>query len=78
MRRLIESLTPDSRHIYWRWVAGVFGAYVVLLVSAAGAFIHHESPRKLGYDPAATVAIKRNMMPSNQASMPAPQQVRYD
>ena len=78
MRRLIESLTPDSRHIYWRWVAGVFGVYVVLLVSAAGAFIHHESSRKLGYDPATTVAIKRTLAPSQQASMPGPQQVRYD
>ena len=78
MRRLIESLTPDSRHIYWRWVAGVFGIYVVLLVSAAGAFIHHESSRKLGYDQATTVAIKRTLAPSQQASMPGPQQVRYD
>ena len=36
MRRLIESLTPDSRQVYWRWVGGMFGLYVVLMVSAAG------------------------------------------
>lgn len=74
MRRLIESLTPDSRHTYWRWVAGVFGLYVVLLVSAAGVFVSHESSRNLRHEPAATVAIKGNRAPSHQASMPMPTQ----
>ncbi len=45
MRSLIESLTPDSRRIYWRWVGGIFGLYVVLMVSAASMFISHESSR---------------------------------
>jgi hypothetical protein len=56
MRRLIEALTPDSRRFYWRWVAGMFGLYVVLLVSAAGTFISHESSRKLAHEGAATMA----------------------
>jgi hypothetical protein len=77
MRRVIESLTPDGRHNYWRWVAGMFGLYVVLLVSTAGVFISHESSRNLRHEPAATVAIKGNRAPSQQASMPSPQLSRY-
>jgi hypothetical protein len=77
MRRLIESLTPDSRRIYWRWVAGMFGLYVVLLVSAAGVFINHESSRTLRHETAATVAIKGNRAPSQQASMQMPTQMLY-
>jgi hypothetical protein len=77
MRRLIESLTPDGRHDHWRWVAGMFGLYVVLLVSAAGVFISHESSRNLRHETAATVAIKGNRAPSPQASMPMPTQARY-
>ena len=67
MRRLIESLTPDSRRLYWRWVAGVFGLYVALLVSAAGVFISHESTRNLRHETAATVAIKGNRAATHQA-----------
>ena len=77
MRRFIEALTPDSRHLYWRWVAGVFGLYVVLLVSAAGVFINHESSRNLRHETAATVAIKGNRAPSHQASVPAQTQARF-
>jgi len=33
MSRLIESLTPDNRRFYWRWVAGVFSLYVALLIA---------------------------------------------
>jgi len=75
MRRLIESFTPDSRHTYWRWAIGVFGLYVVLLVSAAG--IYHESSRNLRHERAATVAIKGNRAPSYQAAMPAPRPSQY-
>src|SRR4051812_35364769 len=67
MRRLIESLTPDSRRLYWRWVAGVFGLYVALLVSAAGVFISHESSRNLRHETATTVAIKGNRAATHQA-----------
>jgi hypothetical protein len=76
MRRLIESLTPDNRRFYWRWVAGVFGLYVALLVGAAGAFVSHESSRKLAYEGAATVAVKGNLEPIHQASMPVRQAMR--
>ena len=78
MRRLSKALPPTAASIYWRWVAGVFGLYVVLLVSAAGVFISHESSRNLRHETAATVAIKGNRAPSHQASMPTPQQPRYD
>ena len=30
MRRLIESLTPQARQLYWKWVGGIFILYVVL------------------------------------------------
>ena len=78
MRRLIESLTPDSRRFCWRWVVGVFSLYVVLLVSAAGVFISHESSRKVAHEGAATVATERSLAPSHEASMPARQVARYD
>jgi hypothetical protein len=77
MRRLLESLTPNERHIHWRWVAGMFGLYVVLLVGAAAVFSSHESSRRLRHEPAATVATDGNRPSSNQASMPGPQQARY-
>jgi hypothetical protein len=57
MRRLLESLTPDARQIYWRWVGGMFALYVVLLLAAANVFVGHESSRKLAQQPVATVAI---------------------
>ena len=57
MRRLLESLVPDARPIYWKWVGGMFALYVVLLLAAAGVFVGHESPRKLAQEPATTVAI---------------------
>jgi hypothetical protein len=78
MRRLIETLTPDGRRNYWRWVAGMFGLYVMLLVSAAGVFISHESTRNLRHETAATVAIKGNRASSHQASMPMLRQAQYD
>jgi len=76
MRRLIESLTPDSRRLYWRRVAGVFSLYVVLLVGAAGTFISHESSRNLAHEGAATVAIKGNLAPTHEASVPVRQAMR--
>ena len=58
MRRLIESLTPQARQLYWRWVGGMFTVYVVLLLTAASVFVSHESPRKLAQEPATTVAVQ--------------------
>ena len=57
MRRLLESLTPDARRIYWKWVGGMFALYVVLMLTAAGVFVGHESSRKLAQEPVTTVAI---------------------
>ncbi len=50
MRRIIESLAPDDRQIYWRWVGGMFALYVVLMITAAGVFVSHESSRKLAHE----------------------------
>ena len=63
MRRLLESLMPDDRQIYWRWVGGMFALYVVLMGTAAGVFVSHESTRKLAQEPAATVATDRSITP---------------
>lgn len=56
MRRLLESLVPDARPIYWKWVGGVFTLYVVLLLTAASAFIHHDPARRVAQEPAAVIA----------------------
>ena len=58
MRRLIESLTPQARQLYWKWVGGVFALYVVLILTAAGVFVSHESTRRLAQDPVTTVAVQ--------------------
>jgi len=77
MRRLIESLTPNDGHIYWRWVGGMFALYVVLMVSAAGVFVSHESPRKFTHEPATTVATDAKTRSIVQTSMEAPIPVRH-
>ena len=71
MRRLLESLVPDARPIYWKWVGGVFALYVVLLAAAAGVFVGHESPRKLAQQPATTVAVdgRQDSVPEAAARM---------
>lgn len=71
MRRIIESLTPDD-HIYWRWVGGMFALYVVLMVSAAGVFVSHESSKKLAQEAAQTVAIDARVRSIAQTSIHAP------
>ena len=63
MRRLLESLMPDERQIYWRWVAGMFALYVVLMGTAATLFVNHEPARKLAHEPATTVATDRSITP---------------
>jgi hypothetical protein len=78
MRRIIESLAPADRQIDWRWVGGMFGLYVAVMIAAAGVFISHESSRKLAHQGAATVAADRNLAPSHQASMSARRLSRYD
>lgn len=71
MRRIIESLTPGD-HIYWRWVGGVFALYVVLMITAAGAFVSHESSKKLAQEAAQTVAIDARLRSIVQTSIHAP------
>jgi hypothetical protein len=65
MRRLLESLMPDERQIYWRWVAGMFALYVVLMGTAATLFVNHEPGRKLAHERAATVATDRSIIPAS-------------
>jgi len=71
MRRLLESLTPDARQIYWKWVGGMFALYVVLLLAAANVFVGHESSRKLAQQPVTTVAIdgKPHSVPAASAAL---------
>lgn len=63
MRRLLESLMPDDRQIYWKWVAGMFALYVVLMGTAATLFVNHDSTHKLAREPATTVATDRSITP---------------
>ena len=76
MRRLLESLTPEARQIYWKWVGGMFALYVVLILTAAGVFVGHESSRKLAQQPVTTVAIDGKQQRS-MVSAPERQAARY-
>ena len=76
MRRLIESLSPDVHSFYWSWVGGVFAFYVVLMVTAAGVFISHESSRKLAHEPVTTVAAGGKARSVASAATPMPQAPR--
>ena len=78
MRRLIESLAPDDGHIYWRWVGGMFALYMVVMVTAAGMFIRHESARNVAHENAATMAADSRLPAVRQASVPMRQVARVD
>jgi hypothetical protein len=77
MRRLLESLTPQARQIYWKWVGGMFALYVVLMLTAAGVFIGHESPRKLTQERVTTVAIDGKSRSIGEVPAPVRQAARY-
>ena len=77
MRGLIESLTPQARQIYWKWVGGMFALYVVLLLAAAGVFVSHESSRKLAQQPVTTVAIDGKQRSISDIPAPLRQAARY-
>ena len=77
MRLLLESLTPDARRIYWQWVGGMFALYVVLLLTAAGVFISHESSRKLAQEPVTTVATDGKQRSIGEVPAPLRQAARY-
>jgi hypothetical protein len=76
MRRLIESLTPQARQFYWKWVGGVFALYVVLILSAAGMFVGHESPRKLAREPVTTMAVEGKTRSIAEIAVPMRQAAR--
>ena len=77
MRGLLESLTPQAREIYWKWVGGMFALYTVLLLAAAGVFVGHESPRKLAQQPVTTVATDGQPRSFGEIAAPLRQAVRY-
>ena len=76
MRRLLESLVPEHRQVYWRWVGSMFALYVVLMITVAGVFASHESTRKLVQQPVTTVAIDGEQH-SAPTSTPLRQAARY-
>jgi hypothetical protein len=76
MRRLIESLTPQARQLYWKWVGGVFALYIVLILSAAGMFVGHESPRKLAREPVTTMAVEGKTRSIAEIAVPIRQAAR--
>ena len=78
MRRLLESLAPDARQLYWKWVGGMFALYVVLLLTAASIFVGHESSRKLAQQPVTTVAIDGKQRSISEVPAPVRQAARYD
>jgi len=78
MRRLLESLTPDARRIYWQWVGGMFALYVVLLLTAAGVFVGHESSRKLAQQPVATMAVDGKQRSIGEIATPVRQAARFE
>ena len=78
MRRLLESLTPDARRIYWKLVGGIFALYVVLLLAAAGLFAGHESSRKLAQQPVTTVAVDGQQRSVGEILTPLRQAARFD
>lgn len=77
MRRLIESLTPQARQLYWKWVGGVFALYVVLLLTAAGIFVGHESSRRLAQEPVTTMAVHGQTRSISEVPAPVLQAARY-
>ena len=42
MRRLIESLSPETHQIHWKWIGGVFAFYVVIMATAMGMLVVHQ------------------------------------
>jgi hypothetical protein len=77
MRRLLESLTPQARQLYWKWVGGMFALYVVLMLMAAGVFVSHDSSRKLAHEPATTVATDSKQRPITEVPASIRQAARY-
>ncbi len=77
MRQLLESLTPDARRIYWKWVGGMFVLYVVLMLTAAGVFVGHESSHKLAQQPVTTVATDGKQRSIGEVLAPVRQAARY-
>jgi hypothetical protein len=78
MRRLIESLTPQDRKFYWKWVGSMFVFYVVAMVVGTGVFIGHQSSRKLANEYAVTAAVRGKQRPVAEARVHVRQAADYD
>jgi hypothetical protein len=55
----------------------MFALYLVLMVSAAGVFVRHESSRNIAQQPVATVAIDGGEHTTSVDSMPLRQAVHH-
>jgi hypothetical protein len=56
----------------------MFALYVVLLLTAAGVFVGHESSRKLAQEPVTTVASQGKQRSISEVSVPLRQAARFD
>jgi hypothetical protein len=78
MRRLIESLTPQDRKFYWKWVGSMFVFYVVAMGVGTGVFIGHQSSRKLANEYAVSAAVHGKQRPVAAARVHVRQAADYD
>ncbi len=70
MRGLIENLSPENRHISWKWIGGVFAFYVVMMAAATGMFVVHQSAKDLTRERVAATAAAGK--PRTATAAPAP------
>jgi hypothetical protein len=75
MRELLESLCPETRHIYWIWVATMFVFYVAALASVAAFLIGHQGSAKPAQENATSVRVKPRVATSPLMVMPV---ARFD
>jgi hypothetical protein len=54
----------------------VFALYVVLLLTAAGVFVGHESPRRLAHDPVTMMAVEGKTRSIIEVAVPMRQAAR--
>jgi hypothetical protein len=43
MQRLLESLSPIERRLYWRWCLMILAFYVLLVIAGGAAVLMHRS-----------------------------------
>jgi hypothetical protein len=78
MRRLIESLAPGERQIYWKWIGGMFAFYIVVMAAAVGLFATHHSRANLAQEAGATVAGNKRAAAASESRSLMQQFVRFN